>query len=188
MQPAMIPLEFLEERRRLGHDRFDEVWEGVYHLVPSPTTAHQRIARDCLLIFAAIAKRRALHVFHDLDLQDPTTSKRTNYRQPDLSVARREVLSERGIEGHAELAIEILSPDDESRDKLPFYAKVGVREVWLIDPRNLIVEVFAGTTAITARDGTIEAPSLGLVLQLDGPVLHIRDGADMYEVDISDTI
>lgn len=25
--------KWLEERRRLGHDRFDEVWDGVLHVV-----------------------------------------------------------------------------------------------------------------------------------------------------------
>jgi hypothetical protein len=33
---------FLEERRRLRLDRRDEVWDGVYHVVPSANTEHQR--------------------------------------------------------------------------------------------------------------------------------------------------
>ena len=31
----------IAERRRLGHDRFDEMWEGVLHMVPSPGFGHQ---------------------------------------------------------------------------------------------------------------------------------------------------
>src|SRR5689334_20859173 len=33
----------LEQRRRLGLDRFDEMWEGVLHMTPSPANEHQRI-------------------------------------------------------------------------------------------------------------------------------------------------
>jgi hypothetical protein len=33
----------IERRRRAGADRFDEVWEGVYHVVPGPSHAHASI-------------------------------------------------------------------------------------------------------------------------------------------------
>ena len=33
----------LEDRRRRGLDRFDEMWEGVLHMAPSPLYEHQRI-------------------------------------------------------------------------------------------------------------------------------------------------
>jgi Uma2 family endonuclease len=38
--------------------------------------------------------------------------------------ARRSLVSERGVEGGAELVVELLSEGDESRDKLDFYAQV----------------------------------------------------------------
>lgn len=31
---------FLERRRSMGQDRFDEVWEGVYHVAPAPNAWH----------------------------------------------------------------------------------------------------------------------------------------------------
>lgn len=31
-----VPDRFLEERHRLGHDKQDELWEGVLHMVPPP--------------------------------------------------------------------------------------------------------------------------------------------------------
>ncbi len=30
----------LAERRRLGQDRLDEVWQGEYHMVPGPHSRH----------------------------------------------------------------------------------------------------------------------------------------------------
>ena len=97
-------------------------------------------------------------------------------------------MSMRGIEGVAHLAIEIISPNDESRKKLPFYARVGVREVWLLDPVKKTIEVFTGMAPVAPVEGRITAPSLGLVLHIEGSTLHIQDGADMYEVDIRDTL
>ncbi|MGI9120683.1 MAG: hypothetical protein ACR2G7_11290 [Acidimicrobiales bacterium] len=34
------PQSLLEERRRLGLDIFDEMWEGVLHMVPPPGGPH----------------------------------------------------------------------------------------------------------------------------------------------------
>jgi len=38
-----VPPELLAWRRRTGADRWDEVWEGVLHMAPSPTNDHQRL-------------------------------------------------------------------------------------------------------------------------------------------------
>jgi len=35
------PAELIEDRRRRGLDRRDEVWEGVYHMVPPATGEHE---------------------------------------------------------------------------------------------------------------------------------------------------
>jgi Uma2 family endonuclease len=188
MHAAMIPASMLEERRRLGHDRFDEVWEGVLHMVPFPTPVHQLVERNLFLALNTVAERRSLLAILNTGLYDPKTRGHASYRGPDISIIDRSALSDRGIEGVAHLVVEIISPDDESRDKLPFYARVGVREVWLLDPSKKTIEVFAGMTPIAPEGGRVAAPSLGLVLHIVGSTLHIQDGADMYEVDIRDTL
>lgn len=63
--------------------------------------------------------------------------------------------------------IEILTPGDETYDKLPFYAAHGVEEVLVVDPpeRRLRVLVLAGdhyqdaseSTLLTVRAGDLEA-------------------------------
>jgi Uma2 family endonuclease len=188
MHAAMIPTSMLEERRRLGHDRFDEVWEGVLHMVPQPTSVHQRIEASLSEALKRIAVARGFECLWNLGLHDPKVPTQTSYRAPDVVVFARTHLSMRGVEGVAELVVEIISPNDESRDKLPFYARVGVREVWLLDPAKKTIEVFTGMTPVAPEGDRIRAPSLGLVLQIKGSTLHIQDGADMYEVDIRDTL
>jgi Uma2 family endonuclease len=181
-----VPPELLEQRRKNGWDRFDEVWEGVLHMVPSPSAVHQRLESKFIVALTPIAQRRGLEVFPEVGLVDPPRGW-DNYRQPDISVVRPEDLSERAIEGRAELVIEILSPNDESRDKLPFYARMGVREVWLIDPKTYALEVFAlrddRYEVVEPVLGVLRSRSLDLELQvLAGPVLRIRDGEHFAEL------
>ena len=42
---AFLPISqaVLNERRRMGHDRRDEMWKGTLHMVPPPHEAHQRL-------------------------------------------------------------------------------------------------------------------------------------------------
>jgi Uma2 family endonuclease len=61
---------------------------------------------------------------------------------PDLAVALSSQCTKSGIEGGAELVIEVLSPGDETYDKLPFYAAFGVKEVLVVDPDSRAVELF----------------------------------------------
>jgi len=39
-EPPVEITAFLARRRALGQDRFDEVWEGEYHVVPAPHPWH----------------------------------------------------------------------------------------------------------------------------------------------------
>ncbi|MEO8843780.1 MAG: Uma2 family endonuclease, partial [Kofleriaceae bacterium] len=144
-----VPESFLEERRRLGHDKKDELWDGVLHMVPPPSSRHQRVSIDLLVALADIARRLGLEFWSDsTGLFGPGE----NWRIPDVTFARPDQASERGLES-AELVVETLSPNDESRKKLPFYARIGVREVWLVDPATRVVEIFAlqagGYAAVT---------------------------------------
>jgi Uma2 family endonuclease len=175
--------EWLEQRRRDGLDRRDEVWEGVLHVVPPPRTRHELIARDLADILMRVARPLALEVFQHFAIYP---SER-NYRQPDVVVIRREDLRDIGAVT-AELAIEVLSPNDESRDKLPFYAAQQVGEVWLVDPQMRATEVYVlrgGTyfAVVPSRPGIINAPRLGLELSvIDGPRLRIAWQAGSADV------
>ncbi len=92
------------------------------------------------------------------------------------------------MEGRAELVIEVLSPYDESRDKLPFFATCGIPEVWLVDPGTRVQEVFiltAGRYVAVEPDaaGARHAPVLGLALSVAaGPKLRIASSARVVEI------
>ncbi|MGH9180825.1 MAG: Uma2 family endonuclease, partial [Acidimicrobiales bacterium] len=136
-----VPEHLLEERRRTGVDRFDEVWEGVLHMVPAPSGPHQRLGLRLAVTLVPLAEERGLVASLETNLARPGTVA-SDYRVPDLAFYRRENASEFGIEGRAELAVEILSPNDETYDKLGFYADVEVQELLVIHPGTCAVELF----------------------------------------------
>ncbi|MGQ0617644.1 MAG: Uma2 family endonuclease [Acidimicrobiia bacterium] len=133
--PAEIE-SWLEQRRALGQDLFDEVWEGDYHVVPGPHGRHGRIDHQLILIIGPRADAVGLFGSGPLNIGDPD-----NYRVPDAAY-----LSEPGPQLYspsAAIVVEVVSPGDESRRKLGFYYSVGVEEVLIVDPDARTVEWFA---------------------------------------------
>ncbi len=103
----------------------------------------------------------------------------SDYRVPDLLVARAEQATQRGVDGRAELAVQIRSPRDETYAKLGFYAEVGVQELLVIDRDTFALELFVlrGGTLLAALpdgDGAFLLSSLGVsVSTVAGPGLHL---------------
>jgi Uma2 family endonuclease len=181
-----IPPGRLDDRRQSGCDRLDEVWAGVPHIVPPPSLFHQDFEYELEQALRPIAARRGLRTYHNAALVVPGTGW-SDYRVPDLVVAHPAQLSERAVEGCAELVVEILSPRDESRDKLPFYAGRGVREVWLVDPYTRQADVFTlrgrDYEVVPIIDGAIRAPGLAIELRaIAGPRLRLIDGGFVFDV------
>lgn len=182
---AMVPDFILEDRRSKGLDRRDEVWAGVLHMVPPAAFAHNRLLRDLLIALLQIAKRRGLDVFSELGMFDPKAGE-NNFRVPDLVVAAPDRFSARGIDGAATLVVEVLSPRDESRAKLSFYAEMGVREVWLIHPVTRSTEVFelddGELVPVKSVGAVVRSPELGIDLEVVDGKLRLRDGEHVDDV------
>jgi Uma2 family endonuclease len=131
------PESLLAERRRLGLDGRDEMWEGVLHMVPPASGPHQRMGTALLRILTGPAEAQGLVTSYETGLFRAAG----DYRVPDQVYSRPDQLSDRGVEG-AELVVEIRSPDDETYEKLPWYAAVSVREVLVLHPQERRVELF----------------------------------------------
>jgi len=174
-----VPEWFLEERRKLGHDRKDEVWDGVIHMVPPPALVHSDFASKLLVALTPIATRRGLHANHEAGLYDPIKTVR-NFRVPDVALSRTEHRIARGLIS-AELVVEVLSPNDESRDKFEFYAARGVREVWICDPKTRETEIYSLVDGGFALVELIEnetmkrSPALDIELAIIGGKLRLVD-------------
>lgn len=131
------PEEMLAERARLGADVRDEMWEGVLHMVPPPTSGHQRTGGRLYRALSVRAEHLGLEPYFETGL----FRDQRDYRVPDQLYCRPQDVSERGAE-RAELVVEIRSPDDESYAKLAFYASLGVPEVLVVHPGEARVELF----------------------------------------------
>jgi Uma2 family endonuclease len=121
--------ELLGRRRRSGLDRLDEVWAGVLHMIPAPSLAHARIAQQLAELLGPVARAAGLEsVLHEFNLGDSEQ----DFRVPDGALHRP------GATGTwlptGALVVEILSPGDETWEKLPFYAAHDVDEVLIVDP------------------------------------------------------
>ncbi|MDL5158692.1 Uma2 family endonuclease [Actinomycetospora termitidis] len=142
---AVVPEVLLDERRRLGLDRKDELWDGVLHMVPPPGDPHQGLSAELFLVLGPLAKARGLVPRMETGL----FRTRDDYRVPDQLYRRPDAGSSRGAES-AELVVEILSPGDETVAKLPWYAELGVREVLVLDPDDRTARLFRGATEVDA--------------------------------------
>lgn len=157
----------LERRRREGLDRFDEVWEGVLHMIPAPSFEHARITNQLMELLSPPSRAAGLiPVMGGFNLGE---SER-DYRVPDGGLHRP------GATGvwlpTAALVVEIVSPGDETYAKLAFYAKRGVDEVLIVDHEERSVEWLAlegGEYAPIERSALIELGPAELAGRIDWP-------------------
>jgi Uma2 family endonuclease len=182
-----VPESLLAERRRTGADRWDEVWEGVLHMVPPPSYKHQAFGSELFLALAPLAKVRGLKPTYETGVFRPGWGEK-DYRQPDLVFALASHVSERGIEGAAELVVEILSPGDETYEKLPFYSALGMREVLIVNPTTRAVELHVLREgrlekATPDGEGALASGVLGVRFRtVDGPKLLVSWAEGAVEI------
>lgn len=124
--PPPPELEALIARRRaLGLDTHDEVWEGEYHMTPAASGAHAKLDQVLAECLGPLARAVGLEVTGPFNLGEPG-----DFRVPDRGVHRRSASTT--WYPTAAIAVEIESPDDESWEKLGFYAAHGVDEVLIV--------------------------------------------------------
>jgi len=136
VDPPPVVEDWLAQRRSLGQDRFDEVWEGEYHVAPAPGRRHGRIDDQLGWILRPFAGVAGLLGATTCNIGTPA-----DYRIPDRAYFRGG--DDETWNPTAAIVVEILSPGDESRAKLPFYHRAGVEEVLIVDPDGRTVEWLA---------------------------------------------
>ena len=158
----------LERRHRLGLDRFDEMWEGVLHLVPAPGTEHQRMKSKLWKFLDTLMEKTGRgQVAEELNVFMEGTNGQ-NYRIPDivyLAKGHEGRLSTDGVHGGPDSVIEVRSPGDETYEKRHFYANLGVCELVVIHRDTKAPEVFrlAGAEFVGVaadREGWVTAETL----------------------------
>jgi Uma2 family endonuclease len=162
------PREFetlLERRRRLGQDRNDEMWEGVLHMTPAPLRRHARLQVQITVLLDPLANAAGLEAVGEFNV-----GVADDYRIPDcgLLVPGPDAL----YLPTAALVVEILSPGDETMQKLPFYAAHGVQEFVIVDPQQRKADwlgLSGGDYHPIERSGLIDLSAAELSRRIDWP-------------------
>lgn len=119
----------LARRHALGQDRFDEVWEGEYHVAPMARPAHGYVVHQLALVLEPFAERARLVGTSAFNLGGAD-----DFRVPDGGYHRQ--LPRELYVPSAAIVVEVLSPDDETSAKFPFYAAHRVEEICKAEPER----------------------------------------------------
>jgi len=171
-----VPAYILQRRKQTGADMWDEMWEGVLHMPPVPNREHQDFQGEMemwLRIFWA--RPGGNRVYHEINLAS-VGGWPDNYRIPDLLLLtpdRFAIDRNEYFEGPPTVVVEIRSPGDESYEKLPFYAKLGVPEVWIIDRDTKVPEIYLLTAGDYQRqpagaDGWLQSAATKIRMRSEG--------------------
>ena len=184
-QPAAIDTRPPEARER------DEVWHGVTHMSPSPTVSHQDFLGDLrwyVKRFWAVPNGGCVHQEVNITTPEDEDDWTNNFRIPDLvllDAGRLTFDKDTYIVGPPLVVVEIRSPGDESYEKLPFHAGLGVPEVWIIHRDTKVPEI-----RVLSEDGEYEllppdavgwhvSPNTGLQMRaMPAGKLRVRVGDD----------
>ena len=150
---ALILDELLTERLKAeraftGADRFDEVWDGTHLFAPIADDEHQELQAGLgtvLLTVVGWPQAQSGNVYMGVNVSDRSEQWELNYRWPDVAVflptTRARNLRSHWV-GGSDLTIEIVTPQDRTREKLAFYAKVGVQELLIVDRNPWALELY----------------------------------------------
>lgn len=129
-----------------------ELIDGIHYVTPSPNVFHQQLlGRLHLAIGNFLATRQHLGSVFVARL-DVVLSE-YDVVEPDLLFVagdQQDILTRQNVRGAPALAIEILSPSTRKRDesvKRRLYDERGVREYWIVDPKQSRVTVFRRSDA-----------------------------------------
>jgi Uma2 family endonuclease len=138
--------EFLSLDKK--NDELMEFIDGEVYLQASPNTVHQRISRKLSTIFDLYFSGKECEPFTaPFDIILTSERKRAKNKViPDISViCNKSGLNDKNYVGIPDLIVEILSPSTAWVDiskKLELYQSFGVKEYWIISPKNSNVQVF----------------------------------------------
>lgn len=166
-----------EDYVKTPDDERYELIEGDLIMTPSPIPEHQRISGKIEFeIRKYITENNLGEVFYapcDVYFDDE------NVVQPDILFIARErlnIIGAKNIQGAPDLAIEIISESSAYKDmvqKKKLYARFGVKEYWIVIPKERSIEMYILKEKTYhlfksfELDDTLESPMLkGLKIEL----------------------
>lgn len=178
---TQMPKHWIEERKNSEAAQWDEMWNGVLHMPPMPNRLHQRFAKSLMNYLDRFwAKLTGGTVDQEVNLTTPEDEDAwtLNFRIPDLVLLdppRFHIDKNEYMAGAPLVVVEIASPGDETYDKFPFYAGLGVPEVWVIhrDTRTPELHLLGPdrvyASALPGPDDWVRSPATGVEFRQTRP-------------------
>jgi Uma2 family endonuclease len=135
-------------------------------MIPPPSVEHERLLSKLHRLLGPHADAAGLEITGGIGIGAGAE----DYRVPDLTLLRPDYQPQ--WNETAALVVEIVSPQDKSWEKLPFYAAHEVDELVIVDPTKRTVDWLARAGdryESTARSGLIELGPQRLAEQLGWP-------------------
>jgi Uma2 family endonuclease len=159
LDPELAEQILADRESSPGGRRREEVWDGVTFIMPDADTEHNDIAIFFIWVFRSVFDpERGDRVQGSTNVTDRLKRWKLNYRNPDMCLFRSgNPAEDRRTHwyGGPDFALEIVSPDDRSRDKLDFYAGVGTREVLVLDRDPWRMELYQLSRGKMRLRGTV---------------------------------
>lgn len=137
---------------KFSYDEMVEIIKGkIFRMSPAPSSGHQGISRNlCGILFNYFKGKQCQFFDAPFDVILPVKGKdfmqSDRVVQPDIVViCDPSKIQEKGCFGAPDWIIEILSPHTTKKDiqdKFDLYEESGVKEYWIVEPKNNTVEVF----------------------------------------------
>ncbi|MFO0797825.1 MAG: Uma2 family endonuclease [Gemmataceae bacterium] len=194
-----LPKHWLAERMKSDAWHWDEVWAGVLHMPPPRTDAHSHFAIDLFtFLYQQWAKSADGDAISGARVTTPAdvVHWEQNYRVADVVLLDRDNLHfdyDRYVVGPPLVVVMVRAPDDETYEKFPFYAALGVPEVWVFDRDTRAPELYALAAGpayqpiAPGADGWLVSTAAGVAFRHaggakvaarvgDGPAVELPDG------------
>ena len=137
---------------KFEYDYMVELIRGkIFKMTPAPTSWHQQISSELHISFGIFLRDETCKVYAaPLDVILPVKNQKKNTSttvvQPDLCIiCDTDKIETAGCIGPPDLVVEILSPSTSKKDlndKYSIYEEAGVKEYWIVMPKQQLVEVF----------------------------------------------
>ena len=159
--PATQVLTYEDYLRTPEMKKRFEIIDGVLELMtPAPTKKHQVCLGKLYRTMDTAAKGRGEVFLAPFDVLISRRPLRT--RQPDLFFVRTERLHivKDQVEEGPDVVVEILSPSNRRKavlEKLADYARIGVKECWMVDIETRRLEIWRNQEGIFGPVATFRA-------------------------------
>ena len=168
-----------------------EIIDGVPYMMAEPLRQHQDILGELHFKLRQFLEDKKCKVYMSpfdvrLAIYGEVGDEVINVVQPDVMVfCDRNKLDDKGAIAAPDIAIEILSPSSMQNDryrKFNIYEKAGVREYWIVDGANEVVEIFTLDDGKLMLKTFLQTEDVITSSVLEGLEINVSDiFADIFE-------